>query len=100
MADLLAIDALRAGYGEAVVLPNMSLTLPEGQVLIVGSHSLPVDTHTSLPFDDAATLDQTLPPIDPAGTVCQVFSTCPVCWSSSTTPPRISGLSQADDKPT
>ena len=33
MADLLAIEGLRAGYGEAVVLPNMSLALPEGQVL-------------------------------------------------------------------
>ena len=33
MSDLLAIDALRAGYGEAVVLPNMSLRLAEGQVL-------------------------------------------------------------------
>src|ERR1700751_4328891 len=33
MADLLCIDGLRAGYGEAVVLPNMSLALPEGQVL-------------------------------------------------------------------
>ena len=33
MADLLAIEGLRAGYGEAVVLPNMTLRLPEGQVL-------------------------------------------------------------------
>src|ERR1700760_566828 len=33
MADLLRIEGLRAGYGEAVVLPQMSLTLPEGQVL-------------------------------------------------------------------
>src|SRR4051812_30178621 len=33
MSDLLAIDALRAGYGEAVVLPSMSLTLGEGEVL-------------------------------------------------------------------
>ena len=33
MPELLAIDALRAGYGEAVVLPSMSLTLGEGQVL-------------------------------------------------------------------
>ena len=33
MADLLRIDGLRAGYGEAVVLPNMSLRLPEGEVL-------------------------------------------------------------------
>src|SRR6186713_1752615 len=33
MPDLLAIDSLRAGYGEAVVLPSMSLTLGEGQVL-------------------------------------------------------------------
>ena len=66
----------------------------------MGSHSLPVDTQRSLPVDEAATLDQTLPPIDPAGTVYQVCSTWPVCWSSSTTPPRISGLSQPDDKPT
>ena len=35
MPDLLAIDSLRAGYGEAVVLPSMSLTLAEGQVLAV-----------------------------------------------------------------
>jgi branched-chain amino acid transport system ATP-binding protein len=33
MADLLNIENLRAGYGEAVVLPGMSLSLPEGQVL-------------------------------------------------------------------
>ena len=33
MPDLLKLEALRAGYGEAVVLPNLSLTLPEGQVL-------------------------------------------------------------------
>src|SRR5215468_6876703 len=33
MPDLLAIENLRAGYGEAVVLPNMSLRLPEGEVL-------------------------------------------------------------------
>ena len=33
MADLLAIENLRAGYGEAVVLPDMSLRLPEGEVL-------------------------------------------------------------------
>jgi branched-chain amino acid transport system ATP-binding protein len=33
MADLLTIESLRAGYGQAVVLPNMSLKLPEGQVL-------------------------------------------------------------------
>jgi branched-chain amino acid transport system ATP-binding protein len=33
MSDLLTIQGLRAGYGEAVVLPNLSLGLPEGQVL-------------------------------------------------------------------
>src|ERR1044072_2678548 len=33
MPDLLDIDALRAGYGWALVLPSMSLTLGEGQVL-------------------------------------------------------------------
>jgi len=33
MPDLLAIESLRAGYGEAVVLPNISLCLREGQVL-------------------------------------------------------------------
>src|SRR5919109_5178102 len=33
MPDLLTIRGLRAGYGEAVVLPKMSLALPEGQVL-------------------------------------------------------------------
>src|SRR3954471_1651799 len=33
MSDLLAIESLRAGYGEAVVLPNMSLRLADGQVL-------------------------------------------------------------------
>jgi branched-chain amino acid transport system ATP-binding protein len=33
MPDLLTIQGLRAGYGEAVVLPNLSLGLPEGQVL-------------------------------------------------------------------
>jgi branched-chain amino acid transport system ATP-binding protein len=33
MPDLLCIEALRAGYGEAVVLPNMTLRLPESQVL-------------------------------------------------------------------
>src|SRR6201992_143354 len=33
MADLLTLEGLRAGYGEAVVLPTLSLALPEGQVL-------------------------------------------------------------------
>ena len=33
MPDLLTIDSLRAGYGQAVVLPRMTLTLAEGQVL-------------------------------------------------------------------
>jgi branched-chain amino acid transport system ATP-binding protein len=33
MAELLKIDALSAGYGEAVVLSNISLTLGEGQTL-------------------------------------------------------------------
>src|SRR6201988_1256558 len=33
MGDLLKLDGLRAGYGEAVVLPNLSLALPEGQVV-------------------------------------------------------------------
>jgi len=33
MPDLLAIESLRAGYGEAVVLHNMSLSLQGGQVL-------------------------------------------------------------------
>jgi branched-chain amino acid transport system ATP-binding protein len=33
MPDLLAIENLRAGYGEAVVLSDMSLRLPDGQVL-------------------------------------------------------------------
>ena len=32
-ANLLSIDGLCAGYGEAVVLPEMSLGLPESQVL-------------------------------------------------------------------
>jgi branched-chain amino acid transport system ATP-binding protein len=33
MAELLGIENLRAGYGEAVVLLGISLNLPEGQVL-------------------------------------------------------------------
>ncbi len=33
MPDLLSIQGLRAGYGEAVVLPDMSLHLAESQVL-------------------------------------------------------------------
>jgi branched-chain amino acid transport system ATP-binding protein len=33
MRDLLCIETLRAGYGEAVVLPKLSLRLPESQVL-------------------------------------------------------------------
>jgi branched-chain amino acid transport system ATP-binding protein len=33
MPDVLAIEGLRAGYGEAVVLPGLSLRLGEGQVL-------------------------------------------------------------------
>jgi branched-chain amino acid transport system ATP-binding protein len=33
MADLLAIENLRAGYGEAVVLANVSLTIQEGHAL-------------------------------------------------------------------
>src|SRR5258708_13813983 len=76
------------------------ILLPAGQVLMVGSHSLPVDTQTSLPVDETATLDQTLPAMDPAGIVCQVCSTLPVRWSSSSTPPRMSGLAQFDDRPT
>ena len=35
MGDLLAIEGLRAGYGSAVVLPDLSLTLPEGQSMAV-----------------------------------------------------------------
>ena len=35
MADILAIDGLVAGYGAAVVLHGVSLTLPEGQSLAV-----------------------------------------------------------------
>ena len=33
MSDLLRIEGLRAGYGEAVVLPDLSLHLPESQGL-------------------------------------------------------------------
>jgi branched-chain amino acid transport system ATP-binding protein len=33
MSDLLRIEGLRAGYGDAVVLPDLSLRLPESQVL-------------------------------------------------------------------
>src|SRR5260370_15418555 len=33
MPNLLRIEGLRAGYGEAVVLPDLSLHLPESQVL-------------------------------------------------------------------
>ncbi len=33
MPDLLTIKDLRAGYGQAVVLPNLSVSLPESQVL-------------------------------------------------------------------
>ena len=33
MPDLLCIENLRAGYGEAVVLPDMSLRVAENQVL-------------------------------------------------------------------
>lgn len=33
MSELLAIHDLRAGYGEAVVIPKMTLSLGEGQVL-------------------------------------------------------------------
>jgi branched-chain amino acid transport system ATP-binding protein len=33
MPDLLSIDGLRAGYGQAVVLPRLTLSLGEGQVL-------------------------------------------------------------------
>ena len=33
MPDLLAIEGLRAGYGEAVVLSDMSLRLADGEVL-------------------------------------------------------------------
>ena len=33
MPDLLCIEGLRAGYGEAVILPGMSLRLAESQVL-------------------------------------------------------------------
>src|SRR5215471_7307942 len=76
------------------------ILLPTGQLLTVGSHSFPVVTHTSLSVDEAATLVQTAPPSDPFGTVNQVCSTWPVCWSSSTTPPRMSGSSQFEASPT
>jgi branched-chain amino acid transport system ATP-binding protein len=33
MADILEIERLRAGYGEAIVLPDLSLRLAEGQAL-------------------------------------------------------------------
>jgi branched-chain amino acid transport system ATP-binding protein len=33
LSDLLTIEGLRAGYGEAVVLPNLSLRLADGEVL-------------------------------------------------------------------
>jgi branched-chain amino acid transport system ATP-binding protein len=33
MPDLLTIDSLRAGYGQAVVLPDMTLKLADGEVL-------------------------------------------------------------------
>ncbi|MCB1412701.1 MAG: ABC transporter ATP-binding protein [Xanthobacteraceae bacterium] len=33
MRELLAIEALRAGYGQAVVLPDMTLRLADGEVL-------------------------------------------------------------------
>src|SRR5262245_19194621 len=79
---------------------ELPILLPAGQVFTAGSHSFPVDTQTSLPVDEAATLVQMLPPIDPAGPVYQVCSTLPACWSSSTTPPRISGSSQLDERPT
>jgi len=79
---------------------ELPILLPAGQVFTVGSHSFPVDTQTSLPVDEAAMLDQTVPPIDPFGTVNQVCSTWPVCWSSSTTPPRMSGSSQFEASPT
>src|SRR5260370_32995339 len=69
------------------------ILLPAGHVLIVGSHSFPVATHTSLSVDAAATLHQTLPPRDPAGTAYQAWRTRPVCWSRSTNPPRITGPS-------
>jgi branched-chain amino acid transport system ATP-binding protein len=35
MPSLLVIEKLRAGYGEAVVLPQISLAIPEGQALAV-----------------------------------------------------------------
>ncbi len=33
MADLLQVDKLSAGYGEAVVLHDVSVSLPQGQTL-------------------------------------------------------------------
>ncbi|WP_199258017.1 ABC transporter ATP-binding protein [Paracoccus binzhouensis] len=35
MADILSIEALRAGHGEAVVIPGLSLALAEGEALAV-----------------------------------------------------------------
>jgi branched-chain amino acid transport system ATP-binding protein len=35
MPDLLVVDKLRAGYGEAVVLPQLTLCVPEGRALAV-----------------------------------------------------------------
>ncbi len=49
MADLLAIEGLRAGYGEAVVLPDMTLRLGEGEVLALEGLSAGYGEATVLP---------------------------------------------------
>src|SRR5437764_99321 len=46
MADLLAIEGLRAGYGEAVVLSDMSLRLADGEVLTLNPKVLLLDEPT------------------------------------------------------
>jgi len=46
-----------------------------------------------------AGLVQTLPPIDPLGTDQWVCKRVPDDWSNSLIPPRINGLSHAEDMP-
>src|SRR5436190_16589885 len=57
----------------------------------VPSCALPVVTQTDLV--PAATLDHTLPPIEPDGTVNQVAPGAPECWSYERIPPWIRGVS-------
>ncbi len=59
---------------------------------------LPVVTKTD-PVELTAGALQTLPPVEPLGTVKYVATGAPVAWLNAFTPPRTSGLSHWEETP-